>query len=161
MAWKVYFHHDLPGSHNFFPILTTATPPRSHNQNLLLCWKSQLGMEEYIRAEWVPLHSWRIRLWRMNTHPVASEEKVCLTHHATLPSSVKFLHLFSCCAVLFIFYFLPLKLGTKIGGFEPQPFGASIWTGVPDQQEELCFTCLDDWLFVSSDRSSYSDVGLL
>ena len=36
--WNVYFHHDLPGSHKNSPIFTTATPPRSHNQNLLLCW---------------------------------------------------------------------------------------------------------------------------
>ena len=38
LRWNVNFHHDLHGSHKNSPIFTTATPPRSHNQNLLLCW---------------------------------------------------------------------------------------------------------------------------
>ena len=44
--WKVYFHPDLPGSHKNSPIFTTATPPRSHNQNLFC-----VGSDGYIRAQ--------------------------------------------------------------------------------------------------------------
>ena len=44
--WNVYFHHDLPGSHKNSPIFNTATPPRSHNQNLFC-----VGSDGYIRAQ--------------------------------------------------------------------------------------------------------------
>jgi len=49
-----------------------------------------------------PLHSWRLRLWWLNTHQVAGEGKVCLKHPrrlCPLPGSC------SCCAVLVIFCF--------------------------------------------------------
>ena len=95
--WKVYFHPDLPGSHKNSPIFTTATPPRSHNQNLFC-----VGSDGYIRAQWIPLHSWRLRLWWLNTHQVAGDGKVCLKHPrrlCPLPGSC------SCCAVLVIFCF--------------------------------------------------------
>ena len=155
-GWKYPFHL-RPAAYGEMLISTTTSmgrtkilqflplrPPLGRTTKTCFC----VGSDGYIRVEWMPLHSWRLRLWRMNTHQVASEGKVFLTHLAAAPSSVRFLHLFACCAVPVIFCCLLLKLRTKIWGFEPQPCWSSICTGVPGQQEEFCFTCLDYWLFV-------------
>ena len=155
-GWKYPFHL-RPAAYGEMLISTTTSmgrtkilqflplrPPLGRTTKTCFC----VGSDGHIRVEWTPLHSWRLRLWRMNTHQVASEGKVFLTHLAAAPSSVRFLHLFACCAVPVIFCCLLLKLRTKIWGFEPQPCWSSICTGVPGQQEEFCFTCLDYWLFV-------------
>ena len=141
--WNNYFHQDLTGSHKNSPIFPLR-PPQGRTTKTYFC----VGSGGYIRAKWIPLHSWRLRLWWLNTHQVAGEGKVCLTHPAKAPSPVKSLLLFECCAVLVIFCFLLLRLETSTGGFESPLSGESICTGVPVQLEELCFTWLNYWLFV-------------
>ena len=124
-GWKYPFHL-RPAAYGEMLISTTTSmgrtkilqflplrPPLGRTTKTCFC----VGSDGHIRVEWMPLHSWRLRLWRMNTHQVASEGKVFLTHLAAAPSSVRFLHLFACCAVPVIFCCLLLKLRTKIWGF--------------------------------------------
>ena len=156
LGWKTPFHR-RPVAFGEMIIFTTTSlgrtkilqflplrPPLGRTTKTCFC----VGSDGYIRVERIPLHSWRLRLWWLNTYQVAGEGKVCLTHPAKAPSPVKSLLLFECCAVLVIFCFLLLRLETSTGGFESPLSGESICTGVPVQLEELCFTWLNYWLFV-------------
>ena len=118
--WKVYFHPDLPGSHKNSPIFTTATPPRSHNQNLFC-----VGSDGYIRAQWIPTPLVKAAIVMIEHSPSRRWRKSMPEASAKALSTARFLLLLCCLGHIL----LPLS-------------GKSICTEVPVQWEWRCFTWL-------------------
>ena len=88
---KSLFSPRPPGSHKNSPIFTTATPPRSHNQNLFC-----VGSDGYIRAQWIPTPLVKAAIVMIEHSPSRRWRKSMPEASAKALSTARFLLLLCC-----------------------------------------------------------------